>query len=172
MERSSFFNEGKATEKPWSPLLFVPVFCYLVGTLNGFTILRFRWEYRPPLGEPLCKRHRRRISTQQLHDLNGPLYRPVNFMALASLTRAVALCSVLLLLVIGAVAAGHHHEDDDVRHDCALCAAGSLNPSIGSQSATSSCLTAAHFQLPGPQGPPLWALYRGCLLSRAPPVPA
>ena len=93
-------------------------------------------------------------------------------MALASLTRAVALCSVLLLLVIGAAEAGHNHEDDDARHDCALCAAGSLNPTIGVQSATSSCLTAAHFQLTGPQGPPLCALYRGCLLSRAPPVPA
>lgn len=93
-------------------------------------------------------------------------------MALASLTRAVALCSVLLLLVIGTAAAGHHHEDDEVRHDCALCVAGSLNPSIGAQSDASPCLTAACSQLPGPQGPPLCARYRGCLPSRAPPLPA
>ena len=93
-------------------------------------------------------------------------------MALASITRAVALLSVLLLLGIGIVAAGHHHEEDEVRHDCALCAAGSLNPSIGAQFAPSSCLTAACSQLPGPQGPPLCMLYRGCLPSRAPPVTA
>ena len=93
-------------------------------------------------------------------------------MAFKSLTRAAALLGVLLLLVVGTAAAGHHHEDDEVRHDCALCAVGSLNPLVGAQSAPSPCWAATCSLPPGPQGPPLWSLYRGCLLSRAPPVPA
>ena len=89
----------------------------------------------------------------------------------ASLIRIVALLSVLVVLGISAAAAGHlHGEDGDVRHDCALCAAGSLGPFVDAQPAPSSSPTAALSYPPDPQGPPLYALYRAHLLSRAPPV--
>ncbi len=88
----------------------------------------------------------------------------------ASLTRIVALLSVLILLGSGVATAGHHHEDEDVRHDCALCAAGSLNPPADPQSAPSPRLAAALSYPPGPQGPPLCTLYHAHLLSRAPPI--
>ena len=91
-------------------------------------------------------------------------------MNLVSLTHIGALLSVLVLLGGGVVAAGHHHED--VQHDCAVCTAGSLNPFVGAQSDSSPCLAAAPSLPPGPQGPSLCALYRACLLSRAPPIPA
>lgn len=91
-------------------------------------------------------------------------------MILSTLTRIVALLSVLVVLGIGAVAAGHHHEGDDVRHDCALCAAGSLNPFVGAQSALSPSPMAALSLPPGLQGPPRWTRYRAHLLSRAPPA--
>ena len=93
-------------------------------------------------------------------------------MTRASLTRAVALLSIVLLLGVSAAEAGHHHEEDDVRHDCAMCAAGSLTPLIGAHSAPSACATAVCSLPPSPQGPPLCAPYRDCLPSRAPPVPA
>ena len=89
-----------------------------------------------------------------------------------TLTRAITLLSVLGLLGSGAIAAGHDHEDKDVQHDCALCTAGSLDPSVGAQSDPSPCLVAAPSLAPGPLGRPLCALYRACLLSRAPPIPA
>ena len=89
-----------------------------------------------------------------------------------TLTRAIALLSVLVLLGSGAVAAGHHHEDGDVQHDCALCTAGALNPFVDAQSDPSPCLAAAPSLMPDPQGPPLCAIYRACLLSLAPPLPA
>ena len=89
----------------------------------------------------------------------------------ASLARIVALLSVFVVLGIGAVTAGHlHDEDDDVRHDCALCAAGSLGPFVDAQPAPSPSPTAALSYPPDPQGPPLYAFYRAHLLSRAPPV--
>ena len=87
-----------------------------------------------------------------------------------TLTRAITLLSVLVLLGSGAVAAGHDHED--VHHDCALCTAGSLNPFVGAQSDPPPCLAAALSLAPGLQGRLLCALYRACLLPRAPPVPA
>ena len=93
-------------------------------------------------------------------------------MSLTTFTRIVALLSVLLLLGSGAAAAGHHHEDADVRHDCAVCKAGSLNPFVGAQSAPSPCLTAAPPVPPASHEGPLGTLYRAHLLSRAPPVPA
>lgn len=89
-----------------------------------------------------------------------------------TLTRAIALLSVLVLLGSGVAAAGHHHEDEDVQHDCALCTAGSLKPFVDAQSAPSPCLAAASSLSPGPQGRPLCALYRACLPPRAPPIPA
>ena len=93
-------------------------------------------------------------------------------MTLVSLTHIAALLSVLVLLGSGAVAAGHHHEDEDVRHDCALCTAGSLNPFVDAQSVPSPCLATA-LALPfSPQGPLLCELYHAHLLSRAPPFPA
>ena len=92
----------------------------------------------------------------------------------AYLTRIVTLLSVLAVLAVlgsGAVTAGHlHDEDDNVRHDCALCAAGSLGPFVGAQPAPSPSPTAALSYPLEPQGPPLCALYRAHLLSRAPPV--
>ena len=94
-------------------------------------------------------------------------------MALASLIRFVALSCTLLLLDSGGAAAGHiHNEDTEVGHHCALCMTQSLSLFHEVQTAPCSFLTAVRFLLPGPQGPPLCALYRGCLLSRAPPVPA
>ena len=93
-------------------------------------------------------------------------------MSLTTFARIVTLLSVLLLLGSGAAAAGHHHEDDDVRHDCAVCTAGFLNPFVGAQSAPSPRLTAAPPVPPASQGRPLGRLYRAHLLSRAPPVPA
>ena len=89
-----------------------------------------------------------------------------------TLTRAIALLSVLVLLGSGAAAAGHHHEDDDVRHDCALCTVGSLNPLVDAQSVPSPCLATA-LSLPfSPQGPLRCELYHAHLLPRAPPLPA
>ena len=93
-------------------------------------------------------------------------------MTRASLTRAVALLSIVLLLGVSAAEAGHHHEEDEARHDCAMCAAGSLTPLIGAHSAPSACATAVCSLPPRPQGPPLRAPYRDCLPSRAPPVSA
>ena len=90
-------------------------------------------------------------------------------MTLTALTRVVALLSVLVVLGAGAATAGHHHEEEGVQHDCALCTVGSLNPFVGAQSDLSPCLAAALSLSPGPQGPPLCALYRAYLLSRAPP---
>ena len=95
-----------------------------------------------------------------------------NAMTRTSLTRVVALLSIVLLLGASAAEAGHHHEEDDARHDCVFCAAGSLTPCIGAHSAPSACPTAVCSLPPGPQGPPLCAPYRDCLPSRAPPVPA
>ena len=91
-------------------------------------------------------------------------------MTLSTLTHFVALLSVLVMLGSAAATAGHLHEDDDARHDCALCAAGFLNPSIAPQSAPSPCLTAALSVPPGPQGPSWHMRYRAHLLSRAPPT--
>ena len=93
-------------------------------------------------------------------------------MVLVSLTRVAALLSALLLLAVSAAEAGHHHEEDCARHDCALCAAGSLTLLIGAHSAPFACPTAVCSLPPGPQGPPLCAPYRDCLPSRAPPAPA
>ena len=91
-------------------------------------------------------------------------------MSLTTFTRIVALLGVLALLGSGAAAAGHHHEEADVRHDCALCTAGSLNPFVGVHAATAPCLAAAPSVPTASQGPPLYKLYRTHLLSRAPPV--
>ena len=93
-------------------------------------------------------------------------------MALVSLTRVAALLGILLLLAVSAAEAGHHHEEDEARHDCAMCAAGSLTPLISAHSAPSACPAAVCSLPPSPQGPPLCAPYRDCLPSRAPPVPA
>ena len=93
-------------------------------------------------------------------------------MVLASLTRVIALLIIALLPATGAAEAGHHHEDDDVRHDCAMCAAGSLPPLIGAYSAPSACPKVVCFLPPDPQGLPPGSPYRDCLPSRAPPVPA
>ena len=91
-------------------------------------------------------------------------------MSLTTFIRIVALLSVLVLLASGAAAAGHHHEEDDIRHDCALCAVGSLNPFVGVQSAPSPRLVAAPSVLPASQGLSLGMLYGAHLLSRAPPL--
>ena len=89
----------------------------------------------------------------------------------ASLTRIVALLSVLVVLGIGVAMAGHlHDEDDDVRHDCALCAASSLGPFVDAHAAPSLSPAVALSCPLASQGPPLCALYRAHLLSRAPPV--
>ena len=101
---------------------------------------------------------------------NSPKH--ANKMSLTTFLRIVVLLSVLVLLGSAAAATGHHHEDDDVQHDCALCTAGSLTPFVGAQFDPSPCLAAAPSLSPNPQGPPLGALYRAHLLSRAPPVPA
>ena len=89
-----------------------------------------------------------------------------------TLTRAITMLSVLGMLGIGVATPGHLHEDKDMQHDCALCTAGSLDPSVGAQSVPSPCLAASPSLQPGPLGRPRWALYRAHLLSRAPPVPA
>ena len=93
-------------------------------------------------------------------------------MTRASLTRLVALLSIVLLLAVSAAEAGHQDEDDCVRHECAMCAAGSLTPLIGAQSAPFAGAAAACALLPGPPARLLCAPYRDCLPSRAPPVPA
>ena len=92
-------------------------------------------------------------------------------MTLASIMRFTALSGALFLLVAGAAAAGHFHDDDtEVGHDCALCITQSLSLFNTVQGAPSFCLMALQFLLPEQQGPPLWALYCGCFLSRAPPA--
>ena len=92
-------------------------------------------------------------------------------MAHKSLTSIVALLSVFVVLVVAAATAGHHHdEEDEVRHDCALCTVGSLNPVVDAQRTSSIYPTAVPSPPPAPQGPPLCALYRAHLLSRAPPA--
>ena len=99
--------------------------------------------------------------------------RPVNFVVRASLTRVVTSLIIVLLLAVSAAEAGHHHEEVEARHECAICAVGSLTPLIVAHySAPFACPTAACALPPGPQGPPLCAPYRNCLPSRAPPVPA
>lgn len=98
--------------------------------------------------------------------------RPVKFMAAAVLARVVASLTIVLLLGVSAAEAGHHDEEDCARNECALCAAGSLAPLAGAHSAPSACPAGGYAAAPGPQGPPLCALYRNCLPSRAPPVPA
>jgi len=95
-----------------------------------------------------------------------------NLMALASLTRAAALLSVLLLLAVGALEAAHGEEEDCAPHECAVCAATSLTPLAGAGSAPRSRPTAACCLPPGAQGQRLCAPYRDCLPSRAPPLPA
>lgn len=85
--------------------------------------------------------------------------------------RIIALVSVLLLLGGGAPCL-HHDEHQDVEHDCPLCTSQAPVLFLGVQTAPSARSTAVCSLLPGPQGPPLWALYRGCLLSRAPPAAA
>jgi len=88
-----------------------------------------------------------------------------------TLTRAIALFSVLVMLGIGFATAGHLHEDEDVRHACALCTVGSLNPFVDAQSVPSPCLATA-LSLPfSLQGPLRCELYHAHLLSRAPPLP-
>lgn len=87
--------------------------------------------------------------------------------------RIIALSCVLLLLAVGSVSAGHiHDEDTEIEHDCSLCETQSLSLFHDIRIAPSSSPAAVRSQLPGPQGPPLFSLYGGCLLSRAPPVPA
>ena len=93
-------------------------------------------------------------------------------MALASFLRIIALFSALLLLGVGVAAAGHlHDEDTEAGHDCALCTTQSITLFNDVHAAPTSFPVAAHL-LPGLQGFPLCALYRNCLPSRAPPVPA
>ena len=93
-------------------------------------------------------------------------------MKIASLTRFAALLIIALLLAVSAAEAGHHHEEGDVRHDCAMCVAGSLTPLIGAHRAPAACPAPVVSRPPDPQGLPLCAPYHNCLPSRAPPVPA
>ena len=94
-------------------------------------------------------------------------------MVLASLIRLIALSCASILLCAGVASAGHVHDGDtEAAHDCALCTTPSLGLFHKNQMAPSSFPTAVRSLLPGPQGPPLCALYRGCLSSRAPPVAA
>lgn len=92
-------------------------------------------------------------------------------MTFTTLARIFALLSVLVMLGTAAATASHFHDDEDhARHDCALCTAAFLIPSIGAQPASSPFPAAALPLPPDPQGPPLCVLYRAHLLSRAPPV--
>ena len=93
-------------------------------------------------------------------------------MALAVLVRIVALICALLLLGAGVGAAGHlHDEDTEVGHDCALCTTQGLTLFHDLQFVPTTLPTATPV-LPGSQGSPLCGLYRNCVPSRAPPVPA
>lgn len=94
-------------------------------------------------------------------------------MVLVFSIRLIALSCALLLLCAGTAAAGHIHDEDvEAEHNCPLCVTQSLSLFNDNHTAPASFPTAVRPLLPGTQGPPLCALYLGCLLSRAPPVSA